>query len=156
MCAALPAAVARVGAGYNGGALALLGELLELADLAGFTEYAPPHARVTVEALLAAAVGDAVGTATAVEAFTRAAGCWAQFGNTLEHAYALLGLGRAMTTLGDPAAEAALSRALTLFTGMGAQPRIVECVGLLAGQAGEVVVGASAERSSAHSTGSSS
>jgi hypothetical protein len=48
-------------------------------------------------------------------------------GGGLEHAYAVLGQGRCLAALGDPAAEQTLRDARALFAEMGAQPRVDEC-----------------------------
>jgi class 3 adenylate cyclase/tetratricopeptide (TPR) repeat protein len=58
---------------------------------------------------------------------------WKRFTDLLEHAYALLGQGRALTLLGDEGAEEPLRRAKALFEKMGAGPRSDECEALLTG-----------------------
>ena len=67
-----------------------------------------------------------------VASFADAAVRWTGFGNVLEQAYALLGLGRSQLTLDDPAAEQSLLDARRLFAGMGANAPLIECDRLLA------------------------
>ena len=52
-----------------------------------------------------------------------------------ERAYALLGQGRCLTILGDPAADQPLRQARALLDQMGARPRVAKCDTLIA-QAG--------------------
>src|SRR5207244_60454 len=54
-----------------------------------------------------------------------------QFGNVPERAYALLGHGRCLTTLGKPDAEAPLREARDLFTTLAYQPALAESRALL-------------------------
>ena len=49
-----------------------------------------------------------------------------QFGNVPERAYALLGQGRCLLALGDPAAEQPLREAAELFSSMGYRPALAE------------------------------
>ena len=56
----------------------------------------------------------------------------AGFGARLEEAYALLGRGRCLTTLGNPAADRTLREARHLFDDMGARARVAECDALIA------------------------
>jgi tetratricopeptide (TPR) repeat protein len=61
------------------------------------------------------------------EAVTR----WQQFGNVPERAHALLGQGRCLVALGDPAAEQPLREAAELFGSMGYRPALAETNALL-------------------------
>jgi hypothetical protein len=61
-----------------------------------------------------------------------AASRWQRFGDVLEQAHALLGEGRCLSQLGDPAADQPLRQARALFTEMGARPRVAECDTLIA------------------------
>ena len=56
---------------------------------------------------------------------------WQQFGNVHEHAYALLGQGRCLLALADPAAEQPLRQAAELFSSMGYRPALAETNALL-------------------------
>ena len=56
---------------------------------------------------------------------------WQQFGNVPEHAYALLGQGRCLVALADPAAEQPLRQAAELFSSMGYRPALAETNALL-------------------------
>jgi len=47
-------------------------------------------------------------------------------------AHSLLGQGRCLARLEDPAADEPLSRALALFTDMGATARVADCDSLIA------------------------
>ena len=82
------------------------------------------HALATTAALLAEARGE---HAEAGERFADAAVRWDSFGARLEQAYALLGQGRCLTALSDPAADGPLRQARALFDEMGARPRVDEC-----------------------------
>ena len=87
------------------------------------------HALCTARAQLAEHNGDHAG-ATAL--YAEAALRWEQFGNVREHAYALLGQGRCLLALDDPAAQEPLSQARELFTSMGYRPALAETETLLA------------------------
>ena len=56
---------------------------------------------------------------------------WQQFGNVREYAYALLGQGRCLVALEDPAAEQPLRQAAELFSSMGYRPALAETEALL-------------------------
>jgi class 3 adenylate cyclase/tetratricopeptide (TPR) repeat protein len=71
-----------------------------------------------------------LGLAAAI--FREAATRFDALGAGLEHAHALLGQGRCLAALGDPAADQALREARHLFAAMGAHPRVAECETLLA------------------------
>jgi class 3 adenylate cyclase/tetratricopeptide (TPR) repeat protein len=87
------------------------------------------HALATTAALLAEARGDHL---EAADRFGDAARRWDRFEARLERAYALLGQGRCLATLGDSAADVPLREARALFHEMGARPRIDECDTLIA------------------------
>ena len=82
------------------------------------------HALVTARALHAEASGD---HAQAASLHADAAGRWERFSSVLEQAHALLGQGRCLTRLADPAAEQPLHRARALFAEMGAAARVADC-----------------------------
>ena len=63
--------------------------------------------------------------------YGEAAGRWQQFGNVREYAYALLGQGRCLVALEDPAAEQPLRQAAELFSSMGYRPALAETEALL-------------------------
>jgi tetratricopeptide (TPR) repeat protein len=63
--------------------------------------------------------------------YAEAAARWQQFGNVPERAYALLGQGRCMVALADPAAEQPLRQAAELFSSMGYRPALSETEKLL-------------------------
>lgn len=67
----------------------------------------------------------------AAKLYADAANRWHKFGNQPEHAYARLGQGRCLRTLGDPAAETALTQARDLFSQLGYQPALAETEKLL-------------------------
>jgi len=99
--------------------------------LAGGIEFRYPlhqHALCTARAQLAEHEGDQAGAA---ELYRDAAARWHQFGNVSEHAYALLGEGRCLSALGDPAAEHSLRNAAELFASMGYRPALAETEALL-------------------------
>jgi tetratricopeptide (TPR) repeat protein len=153
---AVPVAATRAAAGDAVGVRSLLEELVAISQIPSSPEYAPrlpalvrsavmigdpelgatlardvrpvlpirEHALVTVAALLAEASGD---HATAAGGFADAAARWAGFGNVLEQAYALLGLGRSQSALDDPQAEETLQSARELFAGMSAAGPLAEC-----------------------------
>jgi len=56
---------------------------------------------------------------------------WHQFGNVPERAYALLGHGRSLLTLGHATAEIPLTEARDLFASMGYKPALAETEKLL-------------------------
>ncbi len=87
------------------------------------------HSLATARALLAEAEGE---YRAAADQFADAAERWERFGAVLEQAYALLGHGRCLVALGDPAADGTLRDARALFETMGARPRIDECDTLIA------------------------
>jgi class 3 adenylate cyclase/tetratricopeptide (TPR) repeat protein len=86
------------------------------------------HVLASAHAQLAEAAGD---HAAAAELYQEAAERWRQFGNVPECAYALLGHGRCLTTLGKPDAEAPLREARDLFTTLAYQPALAETQALL-------------------------
>lgn len=87
------------------------------------------NALASARAQLAEADGDHM---TAASLFIEAAGRWRKFGNVPEQAYALLGQGRCLQALGDPAAEAPLTEARELFSKLGYKPALAETEKLLA------------------------
>jgi hypothetical protein len=70
------------------------------------------HCRATAGAVLTEARGD---LDTAADRYDRARTGWRGFGVVLEHAQALLGLGRCATRLGRPSARDPLDEAAELF-----------------------------------------
>jgi class 3 adenylate cyclase len=70
--------------------------------------------------------------AEAATLYAEAAARWQQFGNVPEHAYALLGEGRCLFALDDPAAHEPLTQARELFTSMGYRPALAETETLFA------------------------
>jgi hypothetical protein len=97
------------------------------------TEFEPrypleEHALGAVRAQLAEHAGD---HALAAAVYAEAADRWAGFGNVHERAYALLGQGRCLVTLGEPGAEHPLRVAHKLFESMGYQPALSETDALL-------------------------
>ena len=116
----------------------LLRTALALADpglAASLTDGVPPltprrqHALTASQAQLAEAKGN---HAEATALYADAARRWNEFGNKPEHAYALLGQGRSLRTLGDPAAEQPLRLARELFALMGYQPALAQTEKLIA------------------------
>jgi tetratricopeptide (TPR) repeat protein len=104
-------------------------------DLAtSLTEGVPPltpiqeHALTSSQAHLAEAAGRHAEAATL---YADAAQQWREFGNVPECAYALLGQGRCLRALGDPAAEKPLTEARELFASMGYKPALAETEALL-------------------------
>ena len=87
------------------------------------------HALASCHAQLAEAAGDHL---EAAGLYADAADRWQKFGNVPEHAYALLGQGRCLRAIGDPAAEAALAEARELFVAMGYRAALAETDALLA------------------------
>jgi tetratricopeptide (TPR) repeat protein len=63
--------------------------------------------------------------------YADAAHRWQQWGSVPERAYALLGQGRSLHTLEDPAAEQPLAEARELFTNLGYKPALNETEALL-------------------------
>ncbi|TMM24443.1 MAG: hypothetical protein E6F94_09585 [Actinobacteria bacterium] len=86
------------------------------------------HALCAARAQLAEYVGDYAEAATL---YAEAAARWQQFGNVPERAYALLGQGRCMVALADPAAQQPLRQAAELFSSMGYRPALTETETLL-------------------------
>jgi class 3 adenylate cyclase/tetratricopeptide (TPR) repeat protein len=89
------------------------------------------HSLVACRAALSEAAG---GHPAAAEQYAEAVGRWREFGNVPELAYALLGQGRCLATLGKPEAEQPLREARELLESMGYRPALEECDALL-GQA---------------------
>ncbi|MBO0771774.1 MAG: AAA family ATPase [Actinobacteria bacterium] len=88
------------------------------------------HAAVTARALLAEQTGN---HAEAAALFTDAAGRWGQFEVQWEHGHALLGQGRCLLRLGQPAeAREPLDAARDLFASLGAKPVLGDANRLLA------------------------
>lgn len=87
------------------------------------------HAFASARAQLAEAAG---AHAEAALLYADAAERWQRFGNVPEHAYALLGQGRCLRALGDPAAEQPLVDARELFAAMGYRPALTATDALLA------------------------
>jgi len=86
------------------------------------------HALRATSAQLAEHAGDHAHAATL---YAEAAAGWQEFGNVPERAYALLGQGRCLLALGDPAAEHPLREAAKLFSSMGYRPALTETEALL-------------------------
>jgi predicted ATPase/class 3 adenylate cyclase len=80
------------------------------------------HVLASARAQLAEAAGD---HAHASELYRDAAARWHEFGNVPERAYALLGLGRCLVALGEPA-EQPLRQARDLLASMGYKPALAE------------------------------
>jgi tetratricopeptide repeat protein len=100
-------------------------------DLVGGVESRTPlvaHALCACRAQLAEAAGE---YAEGVALYTEAAERWREFGNVPERAYALLGQGRCLATLGKPEAEEPLREARELFASMGYKPALAETEALL-------------------------
>jgi hypothetical protein len=87
------------------------------------------HALCSARAQLAEDAGDHAG---ASGLYAEAARRWQEFGNVPERAYALLGQGRCLRTLGRPGAEEPLLEARELFASMGYKPALAETHALLA------------------------
>jgi hypothetical protein len=77
---------------------------------------------LTADGVLAQALGN---HEAAVERFTEAVARWEAFGNRLEQAYAMLGLGRSTHAVGG--STEALQAARVLFDAMGALAGVTEC-----------------------------
>jgi class 3 adenylate cyclase/tetratricopeptide (TPR) repeat protein len=87
------------------------------------------HALVAVHAALDEAGGDAQ---AAADGYAQTAERWQQFGVIPEQAYALLGQGRCLTALGQPAeATRALVQAREIFNSLKAAPALAETDALL-------------------------
>ncbi len=86
------------------------------------------HALCAAHAQLAEHVGEHAEAATL---YAEAAARWQQFGNVPEQAHALLGQGRCLHALEDPAAEQPLRQAAELFGSMGYRPALTETEALL-------------------------
>ena len=86
------------------------------------------HALCAARAQLAEHAGDHAGSATL---YADAAARWQEFGNVPERAYALLGQGRCLLALDDPAAREPLSQARDLFSAMGYRPALADTEALL-------------------------
>jgi hypothetical protein len=86
------------------------------------------HALCSARAQLAEAAGDHADAATL---YSEAAARWQGFGNVPERAHALLGQGRCLLALGDPASEQPLRQAAELFSAMGYRPALAEAKALL-------------------------
>lgn len=87
------------------------------------------HGLASARAQLAEAEGD---HPRASSLYADTAERWREFGNVPERAYALLGQGRCLVTLGDAAAEVPLAEARELFAAMGYEPALAETEKLLA------------------------
>jgi class 3 adenylate cyclase/tetratricopeptide (TPR) repeat protein len=86
------------------------------------------HALCASRAQLVEAAGD---HAQAAALHAKAAARWRELGNVPERAYALLGQGRCLATLGKPEAEPPLHEARDLFASMGYKPALAETEALL-------------------------
>jgi class 3 adenylate cyclase/tetratricopeptide (TPR) repeat protein len=88
----------------------------------------PDHAITTARALLAEHRGE---HAEASTLFADAATRWEEFEMPWERAQALLGLGRCLLALGDPAAQVHLNEARQIFADLGAAPPVATVDALL-------------------------
>jgi hypothetical protein len=86
------------------------------------------HALCAARAQLAEHAGNHAEAATV---YADEAARWQEFGNVPEHAHALLGQGRCLVALRDPAAEQPLREAAELFSSMGYRPALAETNALL-------------------------
>jgi hypothetical protein len=86
------------------------------------------HALASCQAQLAEAAGN---HQEAAKLYADAAHRWHKFGNLPETAYALLGQGRCLHTLGDPGAVQPLTDARDLFASMGYKPALAQTEALL-------------------------
>jgi class 3 adenylate cyclase/tetratricopeptide (TPR) repeat protein len=87
------------------------------------------HALAMIQAMQAERAGEYIqGAALYADAADR----WERFTELIEQAHALLGQGRCLSAVGDPAADAPIRRARALFEQMGARRRIDECDTLIA------------------------
>ena len=116
--------LARSAAALGDGAL-----ISRLADGIPLTLPNQQHAVATIRAIQAEQIGDHV---DAARLYADAADRWARFTNVLEQAHALLGRGRCLVTLGDPAADESLRAARRLFDVMSARPYLKTCDMLIA------------------------
>jgi hypothetical protein len=89
------------------------------------------HSLVTARAALAEQSGE---TEAAANGYAENASRWALFGIVAEEAFALLGQGRCLASLGNPEAEKPLLEARRLFSSLGAEPALAEAEALLAEQ----------------------
>jgi class 3 adenylate cyclase/tetratricopeptide (TPR) repeat protein len=87
------------------------------------------HSLATANAALSEQSGK---TEAAVTGYAEAASRWAMFGVVAERAFALLGHGRCLATLGKAEAEAPLLEARKLFSSLQAEPALRETDALLA------------------------
>jgi class 3 adenylate cyclase/tetratricopeptide (TPR) repeat protein len=85
------------------------------------------HSVASAQALLAEAAGDG----SAADLHRQAAERWRDFGDVPELAYALLGQGRSLRAIGNPAADAPLREARELFASMGYTQALAETDALL-------------------------
>jgi tetratricopeptide (TPR) repeat protein len=86
------------------------------------------HMLTSARAQLAEGSGD---PSTAARLYEEAAEGWTEFGHVPERAYALLGRGRCLVALDDPAAGRPLAEARDLFASMGYRPALAETEALL-------------------------
>jgi hypothetical protein len=86
------------------------------------------HAVCAAGAQLAEHAGDHAAAATL---YAEAAARWQEFGNVPERAYALLGEGRCLSTLGRAGGAKTLDEARELFASMGYKPALAETEALL-------------------------
>jgi class 3 adenylate cyclase len=86
------------------------------------------HALCAARAQLAERAGD---HAQAGPLYAQAAAGWQEFGNVPERAYALLGQGRCLLHLDQPAAQPGLTQARALFQSMGYTPALADTQSLL-------------------------
>ncbi|MGZ4407505.1 MAG: hypothetical protein ACXVY6_01780, partial [Gaiellaceae bacterium] len=86
------------------------------------------HGLCAARAEVAEALGD---SGRAASLYAEAAQRWQEFGNVPERAYALLGQGRCLRALGEPAAEQPLREARKLFQSIGYKPALAETDALL-------------------------
>jgi tetratricopeptide (TPR) repeat protein len=87
------------------------------------------HALCAARAQLAEAGGEHARAATL---YAEAAGRWQEFGEVPERAYALLGHGRCLLSVGRSAAKVPLATARELFASLGYKPALAETEALLA------------------------
>jgi class 3 adenylate cyclase/tetratricopeptide (TPR) repeat protein len=109
-----------------------LDEVRQAERLAADVEPVTPldeHAGALARAQLAEAAGR---HADAALLYQEAAERWGAFGSVPERAYALLGNGRCLVAIGQPAAEVPLTEARELFASMGYKPALAETEKLLA------------------------
>ena len=95
---------------------------------AGPTTPFAEHARHACRAQLAEAAGE---HRQAVRLYAEAAERWLEFGNVPERAYAVLGQGRCLGSLGDPDADRLLRDARGLFVSLGYRPAVAQAESLL-------------------------